>query len=260
MTRIRSSINYIIVASLFIVVKGYDIVRQISLSYKKLWLYDVWYDMSRIDWWNKFMHENSFVLIFFAPLWIVLFSNYKLYSEFNNGLILYEIQRKKYRGVILKKILLVWIKAPIMLLSLSLFVIVIASFLPYIEWSSLNSDIQNPYVFFIMSNINSVMFCILAANVGLLVNYRFRKFTVSLLLTQLAFTALLITYILMGVVLDFVYEGYHFEDVFNLYGVMSTTDIRPALLLFISCLISIFVTLKVYLRKEKVVIAIEKSL
>lgn len=259
MTKIKGSINYIIVVGLFVILYGYEIIRKIYWSYAFLRRNNYWNETTIIDWWDNTMHYSfiSFMLLVFAPLWVALFSNLKLYREFNNGLILYEIQRENYRKVILKKIFQVWIKAPIMLLSLSLFVIILACFLPHVEWSSLTSDISNPYRYFFMINIFYVMFSMLAANVGLLVNYRFRNLSISLLVTQLSFTALLISYILVGVIVDFNLET-NYEDVFNLYN--PSTDFRPVLLLFFSCIISSIFVLNVYLRKEKVVLAIEKSL
>ena len=259
MTKIKGSINYIIVIGLFVALYGYKIISKIYWSYAELRRFNYWDETTVIDWWDNTMHYSfiSFMLFVFAPLWVVLFSNFKLYREFNNGFVLYEIQREIYRKVILKKIFHVWIKAPIMLLSLSIVVIIVAFFLPHVEWSSLTSEIQNPYKYFIMINVFNIMFSILAANVGLLVNYRFRNFTVSLLVTQLSFTALLISYILIGVIVDFNLET-NYEDVFNLYN--PSTDFRPMLLLFFSCIISSFFVLKGYLKKEKVVLAIEKSL
>jgi hypothetical protein len=207
--------------------------------------------------------NGGFAPIFvFAPVWIVLFSCSKFFSECNSGFIVNEVQRYSFRGLMWEKILWIWFKSSLILLGLSCISFLVAILLPITDTGANVMSLDNPISLFVFSNVNLVFYGTIIANIGLLINYRVKRMIVTVSLTQITFTLLAITLNMIGVRLDAVMGGYEFQNTLDIYNALTLSGghsyFWSTIVIFSLSFVSTILVYYLYSNKEKTVMNFEK--
>ena len=205
--------------------------------------------------------DSAFVIHLFAPILIVLYSLFSYFTEIRTGYVLQEMQRKEYCKVMSLKVLKVWMKSLVPLLSYSLLLFLIAFSLPTAtNVAGVNNKEMMKYFLFIHANM--IFFSLFIANIGIIVVFHTRRFILSLVLTQIIFLTITIIIYFIGLLIDIVFGTPNYSELLYIYNliVLDSGVSYVGSLVYAFCLFAIS-SLLVYIKlrdKERVVNIIER--
>lgn len=225
--------------------------------------------VNRFSFWNYVMHYNfgSFVM-FLSPIIISVLSLSSFYYKMSNSFMMGQLLRKEYKKIIIKEIILSYLK--------SIFPFIIASILIFILGSCLftseNINLMyydsrtsfhfigkyNPYTFIIMYNLLLISYIVMIVNFGLIVLRITKRLNISIIVTFICTNAL---NFLVGNIAMFIGDVFSSKvissyvaniNIYESYTIQSTifrAFIHTAIYIFISLLV---IHIK-YRSKEKMV-------
>jgi hypothetical protein len=212
--------------------------------------------------------EIAQFVILLTPILIVMPAINNFYHEYRSGLFQHKLLMMRYRDYIKNNIISSWLRTSFWLPLISVLVFLI-SWIAFPNYEVTDNPsyfvnfsgalLKNPFGGFIMATINMFLFSVLAINIGYIIARYIKNFSLVMLSSFLTFTAVgVISEVLIGSI--FVWQT-KMRDIINSFSVYNSWILSNVpniwlntVYLLILILLSLFIIVKIYYNKEKVIL------